>query len=199
MWSKLGLVACNATLIHRPNEPPVKVDLQAVTGMAIALINIEYSTHTHSNLPQFDLSVHSRFSRADAWIIDRQGSDSLLANPSSPTILPIINLNLTSSFAIAQALIPGIYHGSIDLRSSHASIVMDDLAREVPGRTLDWEEMELGVKKGLVRWDGMDQEVKGGSVSVSTGYAAVRLLMLGLEGTGIGVWPDSADNLILGW
>lgn len=165
---------------------------------AIALFHVEYSTHTPSTTPQFDLNIYSRFSRVDAWIVDRLGSASLLTNPS-PTILPNIHLNLTSSFAIAQALLPATYHGSINLRSSHASIVMDDHARGVPGRRTEWEEREHGVGKGVVRWDGKDRRAKGGSVSVSTGYAAVRLLMLGLEETRFGMWPDSADDLMLGW
>lgn len=111
----------------------------------------------------------------------------LLRSHQFPQTLPIINVNATSRYAVAQVVVPVTYRGSVELASQYATIVTIDRASQLPGRIASWDKRGK-VYRGDVQWVG--RPGKAGSVHVSTEYATSRILFLGLEDDDIERWPE---------
>jgi len=148
--------------------------------------------------PVFDLTAYTQFGRPMFWVVDAAGTASLRAG-QLPSVLPIIHMNITSSYATAQALLPPTYHGTLDLSSQFAAIVKLDHAKDLPGRSIEWHNAANGVHHGLVQWEGRhEKEQDRGSVYMATEYAAARLLLMGPEDGTIEHWPKEGNEVIMG-
>ncbi|KAG9075122.1 hypothetical protein FS749_013247 [Ceratobasidium sp. UAMH 11750] len=184
--SQYGMVSCNVTLVQTEGGPPIQVDLRSRAGIADAVTDLEYPSHS-AQAPRFEVSAFSQFSRAMIWMTDHQGTELLRTN-TTPPILPTILMNLTSQFATAQAVVPATYHGSLDLQSESAAVRIIDQSSQLRGRSVRWLDQSRDAVRGNVRWAGAKRGEEG-SVRVSTEFAAVRALLLGLDESWHEKWP----------
>ncbi|KAF8596639.1 hypothetical protein BDV93DRAFT_527935 [Ceratobasidium sp. AG-I] len=188
-FSEYGNVECNATLVHGYNGPPVQVDNRSIAGVVATIVSIEYPSQI-SHPPVFNVNSHSQFGRAWTMTRDPIGTASLRTG-RLPSVLPTIRTNVTSTYGVAQVVVPSTYYGSLDLSSLLASVVKVDHAKDLPGRSIKWYTGADGAHRGVVQWDGRHQGEKGGgSVHVATQYAVARLLFLGLNDDGTERWPS---------
>ncbi|KAG8788395.1 hypothetical protein FRC12_014639 [Ceratobasidium sp. 428] len=190
--SLYGIVSCNVTLVQTEDGSPARVNLQSEAGIVDAVVDLDYS-ELSATTPQFDMTAYSRFSRATLWVTDQRGTDTLRAS-HLPPVLPTLKMNLTSQYAIAQAMVPATYHGSIDLRSHYAQIGTIDHADHLPGRAVEWSNRKGRATRGNVRWDGAERDGEG-YIYVSTEFATVRLLFLGLDDGLLANWPKDSDGM----
>ncbi|KAJ1301882.1 hypothetical protein OPQ81_000722 [Rhizoctonia solani] len=197
--SDYGLISCSVSLVQTKGNSPVRLDLQSEIGVVTSVINLEYPL-TPSNPPRFDIKAFSRFSPAIVMVKDPRGMNLLRQNPGLiPDILPIIQVNATSHLSVGQAVIPATFQGDLALSSNHAGIVAIDHAKDLPGRTISWEEPTSRGYRGVVRWAGRHRKPEEtGFVSATTGYASARLLFLGLDDDDITNWPEGEDAITLG-
>lgn len=189
--SEYGLLGSVITLAHTDNVPPVQVDMQTTYGGVSLRAKLEYSL-TGQSTPRFGFALRSEYGLAVGIVTDPQGTQ-LLRSHQLPPILPIINFNATSRFAIAQAAVPATYHGPVELSSQYAAIVTNDRASQLPGRTVSWDKSGKNIYRGDVHWLGRIEEA--GSVHVATEYATARILLLGLKDDDVDRWPDEGDNV----
>ncbi|KAG8784881.1 hypothetical protein FRC12_018186 [Ceratobasidium sp. 428] len=192
LQSLYGIVSCNVTLVQTEDGSPVRVNLQSEAGIVDAVVDLDYSKLS-ATTPQFDMTAYSRFSRATLWVTDQRGTDTLRAS-HLPPVLPTLRMNLTSQYAIAQAMVPATYHGSIDLRSHYAQTGIIDYAKHLPGRVVGWSDRKERATQGNVRWDGTKRDSEG-YVYVSTEFATVRLLFLGLDDGSLENWPKESNGM----
>ncbi|KAG9074443.1 hypothetical protein FRC06_010690 [Ceratobasidium sp. 370] len=184
--SQYGMVSCNVTLVQTEGGPPTQVDLRSRAGVADAVVDLEYAVHS-IQAPRFEVKAFSQFSRAMVWVTDHQGTELLRTHITPPT-LPTILMNLTSQFATAQITIPATYHGSLDFRSESAAVSIIDDSTQLRGRSIQWLDQTRDAVRGNVWWAGANRGEEG-SVRVSTEFAAVRALLLGLNEEWREKWP----------
>ncbi|KAG8739271.1 hypothetical protein FRC10_005833 [Ceratobasidium sp. 414] len=184
--SQYGMVSCNVTLVQTESGPPIQANLQSRAGVADVVVNLEYPFHS-TQAPRFEVAAFSQFSRAMIWMTDHQGTELLRTNTTPPT-LPTILMNLTSQFATAQTIIPATYHGSLDFRSESAAVRIVDESSQLRGRSVQWLDQTRDAVRGNVRWAGASRS-EGGSIRVSTEFAVVRALLLGLNEGWHEKWP----------
>ncbi|KAG8688160.1 hypothetical protein FRC11_005961 [Ceratobasidium sp. 423] len=192
MRSENGIIGCNATLVQTGNSPPVRVDMKTIFGGISATTTLDYSLATGT--PRFELDLHSEYNPPVGKILDPQGTNAILTG-QVPQTLPTIKVSSTSRYAVAQAVVPATYHGTMDIGSKYASIVTNDQANGIPGREVVWYESKAQSNRGVVRWNGRPAD-ETGSINVFTEYATARILFLGLEDHNHGRWPQEGDKVI---
>ncbi|CAE7089036.1 unnamed protein product [Rhizoctonia solani] len=176
--SEAGLLVGLVTLVHQEESPsPVQIDARNALGTVSIDAILEYPTHPKTT-PHFDINLYSMLSPAIAHIRDPRGTNSLASGTLST--LPIIQVNVTSQYAMAQASIPVTYHGSMELSSEYAAIATNDRASGLPGRKVSWTERMGMVYRGAVEWTAGEAPRQIGMVTISTQFAIARLMLLGL-------------------
>ncbi|CAE6447402.1 unnamed protein product [Rhizoctonia solani] len=197
MQSETGFIYCILRLVHTEGSPPVQVNMQSISGTVTGKAVLEYSSRV-SDLPQFDIQMHSMYSPASIMVQDPRGTSFLRQNPGLvPPVLPVIRVNSTSRLSIAQAVLPATYHGNLALTSKYAAVVTIDHAKSVARRSVSWDKPTNGGYRGAVRWVGrMDESEEASFVSATTEYATARLLFLGLDEEDRTSWPESDDSVI---
>lgn len=191
--SENGLLMCQVTLVHQDDSFPVEVDIRTTFGTVAMDATLEYPAQPKS-APLFDVNLYSTYSPAIVYIRDPRGTDSL-ATQTPLSVLPIIHANITSQYALTQASVPATYHGSIELSSEYAAIATNDRAKGLINRSVSWNERVGMVYRGAVEWTANGARQQEGSVTVSTQFAAARLMFLGLMDANTDLWQEEGSEI----